>query len=94
MRNSHAQSCELLGLSFGKTSDDTERTDVSVTHESGRALSAFPSGLVVWEKVDGDGPAAHRPSVDRMEVRQLFGLLARDDVDAVAAMGWEPGYGG
>ena len=67
---------------------------MSVTHASGWALSAFPSGLVVWENIDGDGPVAHKRSVDRTEVRRLFGLLARDDVDAVASMDWEPGYGG
>ena len=76
------------------TSNDAEHADVSVTHESGWALSAFPSGLVVWEKVDGDAPAAHRQSVDRTEVRRLFGLLASDDVNAVASMDWEHGYGG
>lgn len=75
------------------TSSDAEHPDVSVTHASGWALSAFPSGLLVWEKVDGDGPVAHRRSVGRNEVRRLFGLLALDDVDAVASFGWEPGYG-
>lgn len=74
--------------------DDAEHPDVSVTHESGWALSAFPSGLLVWENIDSDGPGAHRASVDRIEVRRLFGLLARDDVGAVASFGWEPGYGG
>ena len=73
--------------------NDAEHPDVSVAHESGWALSAVPSGLVVWEKVDGDGPAAHRRAVGRNEVRRLFGLLARGDVDAVASSTWEPGYG-
>lgn len=73
--------------------DDAEHPDVSVTHESGWALSAFSSGLVVWENIEGDGPAVHRASMDRVEVRRLFGLLASDDVEAVAAMAWEPGYG-
>jgi hypothetical protein len=74
-------------------SNDAEHPDVSVTHDSGWALSAFPSGLVVWERVDSDDLVVHRPWVDRTEVRRLFGLLARDDVDAVASFGWEPGYG-
>lgn len=72
---------------------DAEHPEVSVTHESGWALSAFPNGLVLWERVDGDGPVTHLPMVERIEVRRLFGLLARDDVDAVASLSWEPGYG-
>jgi hypothetical protein len=29
--------------------DDKEHPDVALTHESGWCLSAFPSGLLVWE---------------------------------------------
>ena len=85
---------DLDGLVAGVDAPrDAEHPDVSVTHASGWSLSAFSSGLVVWERVDGDGPVAHLPTVERTEVRRLFGLLARDDVDAVASMSWRPGYG-
>jgi hypothetical protein len=74
--------------------EDPEHPDVSVAHESGWALSAFPSGLVVWEDVEGDGPRGHRVSVSRDEVRRLFRLLAGDELGEVASFGWEPGNGG
>lgn len=73
--------------------DDAEHPDVSVSHGSGWALSAFPSGLLVWEDVDGAGPGVHRESVDRVEVRRLFGLLASDEVEAITALDWKPGHG-
>ena len=30
--------------------EDAEHPDVAVSHDSGWTLSAFPDGLVVWEK--------------------------------------------
>ena len=34
---------------------DDEHPNVSIEHESGWGLSAFQSGLLVWENVEDDG---------------------------------------
>jgi hypothetical protein len=71
---------------------DAEHPDVAVTHPSGWSLSAFPSGRVVWENVEGDSPVSHRFAV-RDEVQRLFELLVRGDLDSVRGLGWQSGYG-
>ena len=73
--------------------EDAEHADVAVSHPSGWSLSAFPSGLVVWENVESDAPVSHRSAVSRDEVQRLFELLSSGDLDEVRASGWEPGYG-
>lgn len=72
---------------------DPEHPDVSIFDESGWSLSAFPSGLVVWENVEEDEPSRHRASLTRGEVRHLFALLAYGDLKAVESVGWQSGYG-
>ena len=73
--------------------DDAEHPDVAIAHESGWTLSAFPSGLVVWENVE-DGEPRHLAGVSRERVRAMFDALAAEDLDAVEAQEWQPGYGG
>lgn len=73
--------------------EDAEHADVAVAHASGWVLSAFPSGLVIWENVEADGPVSHRSVLSRDEVAGLFELLVRGDLDGVTALGWQPGYG-
>jgi hypothetical protein len=99
----HAESTEKRGCRAADDADrvaelngpeDPEHPEVSVAHESGWALTAFPSGPVIWEDVEGDDPGGHRVSVSRGEVRRLFRLLARDELGEVASFGWKPGYGG
>ncbi len=72
---------------------DPEHPDVALTHETGWSLSAFPSGLVVWENVEEGNAPGHRRSVERAELRQMWRLLAAGDVEAVKQRGWLPGYG-
>jgi hypothetical protein len=73
--------------------DDPEHPDVALSHESGWTLSAFTTGLLVWENVeDGDDPR-HLPSVDRSEVRTLWAALAEGDLAKVEAQPWQSGYG-
>jgi hypothetical protein len=73
--------------------DDIEHPDVSLSHEGGWTLSAFPSGLVVWENVEGDTEPRHRRGVSRAEVRRPWLLLAAGDNSAVEAHTWDQGYG-
>jgi hypothetical protein len=73
--------------------EDAEHSDVAVAHPSGWALSAFPSGLVVWENVEADAPASHRSAVSRDEVARLFELLVSGDFEGITALAWQPGYG-
>lgn len=72
--------------------DDPEHPDVSVTHENGWTLSAFNSGLLVWENVES-GPAMHMTNLSRSEVKRLFLTLAIGDVSTVNMEEWLEGYG-
>ena len=71
---------------------DEEHPNVSISHESGWGLSAFQSGAVVWENVEGDDEPRHMSAVPRDRVRELFRRLAVGDIDAVEAEPWLPGY--
>jgi len=68
---------ELDGL------EDDEHPDVAVAHESGWSLSAFPSGLVVWENLEEPTTERRVRGVLRNQVRQLFDAVARGDVPLV-----------
>jgi hypothetical protein len=69
---------------------DSEHPDVSVKHESEWALSAFPSGLLIFENVEAAEPR-HRLVRDRDELRALFAALAVGDLATVEAAGWASG---
>jgi hypothetical protein len=72
---------------------DREHPDVAVSVESGWTLSAFANGLLVWENVESDASPGHRAGLSRAEQLRVMTLLAVADLEAVEAMGWEPGYG-
>ena len=74
--------------------EDDEHPDVAVGHESGWTLSAFPSGLVVWENVeeDDDPPARHMDGVTRERLLELFHMIATGDLETVERQQWLPGY--
>ena len=71
-----------------------EHPDVAVTHESGWTLTAFESGLLIWENVESErAQPRHRRGVAREELRRLFTSVARDDLRTVEDYGWRAGYG-
>jgi hypothetical protein len=73
--------------------EDIEHPDVSLTHETEWCLSAFPSGLLVWENLEaGDINPRHMKAVPRDKVLALWLTLAEGDVAAVEAQPWLPGY--
>ena len=72
--------------------DDPDHPDIAVTVDWGWTLSAFPTGLLIWEDVDGDGFACHRTSVSRDEVVALFSALVRGDRATIERAEWAPGY--
>ena len=72
---------------------DVEHPDVSVSHESEWTLSAFASGLLVWENVEEDDEPRHMRDVPRAVVLRHFETLVRGDLEAVHALPWSPGYG-
>ncbi|MFG3286387.1 hypothetical protein [Streptomyces sp. NPDC048111] len=67
----------------GLADADDEHPDVSLTHENGWSLSAFPSGellWLLWENLDDpDAPPRQLAGVTREEVLRLFGLLAQGE---------------
>jgi hypothetical protein len=79
--------------------EDREHPDVSLTHESAWCLSAFPSGLLVWESLEeGEHdpatkqPPRHMKGVSREKVLELWLKLAQGDIASVEAEPWMPGY--
>jgi hypothetical protein len=70
-----------------------DRHPVSIEHVSGWVLSAFQSGLVVWENAEEDGEPRHMRAVSRDRVRELFRHVAAGDLDPAEAELWQPGYG-
>jgi len=74
--------------------DDDEHPDVALKHETEWCLSAFPTGLLVWENVeDRDSKPRHMKGVPREKVLGLWLNLSRGDIAAVEAELWLPGYG-
>jgi hypothetical protein len=70
------------------TADD-EHPDVAVSHESGWTLSAFPSGLVVWENVEDEvDTSRHLDGVDRQQLVRMFEMLAAGDLSSIEAYPW------
>lgn len=74
--------------------ENRQHPDVALKHETEWCLSAFPSGLLVWENVEAeDSNAKHIKYVPREAVLGLWLKLARGDIAAVQAEPWLPGYG-
>jgi hypothetical protein len=72
---------------------DPEHPDVGLKHESQWCLSAFGSGLLVFENVEtGEGPW-HMRGILRERVLELWQLLASGNVRELQLLPWEPGYG-
>jgi hypothetical protein len=72
--------------------EDQEHPDVSLTHESGWCLSAFPSGLLIWENVETDDEPRHMAGVPRAQVLELWQALAQGDIERVDSEPWSAGY--
>ncbi|NUR03923.1 MAG: hypothetical protein HOY79_47670 [Streptomyces sp.] len=74
----------------GLAQADDEHPDVSLTHESGRCLSAFGGGLLVWENPDEDSVAPGEVrDMGREEILRLFELLAAGDIASIDALSWQ-----
>ncbi|MFJ6629992.1 hypothetical protein ACIQMR_01120 [Streptomyces sp. NPDC091376] len=74
----------------GLTDADDEHPDVSLSHESGWSLSAFASGLLLWENTEDDSVVpGEMHTVSREEVLRLFGLLAAGDIAAIEVLPWQ-----
>jgi hypothetical protein len=73
---------------------DVEHTDVSISDESGWGLSAYASGLVIWENIEGDADTEQQMTdVSRAEMVEMFTDIANGDIDAVAGRPWVPRRG-
>jgi hypothetical protein len=72
---------------------DDEHPDVALSHESGWTLSAFPSGLVIFENVEGDDAPRHLAGMSRKTVHELWSALMAEDFAALEQQPWRPGHG-
>lgn len=75
------------------SSSDSEHRDVSLSHESEWCLSAFSSGLLVWENVAGEGEPMHMRDVTKEKVIHLWSLLSKGSISEIDKENWLPGYG-
>jgi hypothetical protein len=72
--------------------EDVEHPDISLTHETEWCLSAFPSGLLVWENLEAEeANPKHMNGVPPEEVLALWLKLAQGDIEAVQAESWLKG---
>ena len=85
----------LPGLLEELATADREHPDVSVEHESGWALSVFPSRRVVLENVeeeeDGEPRSTRMASDD--ECLRAMRAVASGALDELDHATWEEGYG-
>jgi hypothetical protein len=72
--------------------EDTEYSDISVTHESEWCISVSRDGRITLEHLV-DGGECHLDHVPRQEILVLLRKLAQGDIDGVKAEAWLPGYG-
>jgi hypothetical protein len=72
--------------------EDKEHPDVALTHESQWCLSAYPSGLLVWENDEANIAPRHMKGVSREKVLGLWLKLVQGDIAAMEAETWLPGY--
>jgi hypothetical protein len=56
--------------------EDMEHPDVALIHDSGWCLSAYPSGLLIWEHLGGDQPK-HMRNVPRERILELWLQLSK-----------------
>ena len=65
---------------------DEEHPDVAVAHESGWSLSAFPSGLVLWQNLDDESLGVRRGRFSPDALHDAFEAVSRGHLDAVEAL--------
>ncbi|MDA1053472.1 MAG: hypothetical protein O3C40_23735 [Planctomycetota bacterium] len=70
--------------------NDDEHPDVALSHESEWCLSAYPSGLLVWENLE-QGEPRHMNGIPRERVLALWLKLAQGQLDDIEAEPWLPG---
>lgn len=71
--------------------EDDEHPDVWIDHESGWGLSAFSSGLLLWENPETEEGPFQLEAVPRALIENLFRAVAAGDLDTVHAQPWTPG---
>jgi hypothetical protein len=71
--------------------NDDEHPDVSLTHESEWCLSAYPSGILVYENLEAGEPR-HLNHVSRARVLELWLLLSKGQMEVIETEPWINGY--
>lgn len=73
---------------------DPEHPDVAVSHETGWALTAFPSGSARFENVEDNSiEPRHLRGVSRAQAAELFRALSVGDFATIEREAWQNGYG-
>lgn len=87
------QQSDLVAALNELKSSDAEHPDCSLSAEEGWSISVFESGLVIFENDEtGEGPW-HMRSMQNEAALDLWRLLQANDIAALQAKAWGPGYG-
>lgn len=73
---------------------DPKHPEVSLVHESGWSLSAYPGGGVILKNLATNNEPWHMRDRDLAQIFQLWQLLATGQLDELGKAGWQPGAGG
>lgn len=91
--NEHEPTAERLWEVLGQLdAEDDEHPSVSLTHESGWCLAAYPGGLLIWENVEDDDAPRHRNEVPREYVLELWIKFTHGMLDEIEREPWLSGY--
>jgi len=71
---------------------DADHAEVSVKDEQDWCLSAFPSGLVVFENL-AHGDPRHMSNIAKGDILRLWRALATGNLAELERQPWLPGYG-
>lgn len=84
---SHQRMAEVLADAM--SSDDDEHADVALQHESGWAISFYPSGLVIYENVETDASPRQMAGCTAEQALDLWKLLASGALESLEALPWQ-----
>ncbi|MGF1733619.1 hypothetical protein [Photobacterium kasasachensis] len=85
---------EFLSSLYSELSDtNDEHADVSLTHDTEWCISAFASGLVIWENVSGQGEPKHMKNISKEKLLSLWHELAVGNISKIEQEPWLLGYG-
>ncbi len=70
--------------------DDAEHPDVSLTHDTGWTLTAYPKGTLTWENLShAEGRRKLLRFLNAEQILEYWLLLASGQIDVIEKLPWE-----